>query len=341
MLANSSKLESRVYCTYFDSGYLSRGLSLISSLRKQGDNSEIVVLALDDGVVEYFARYPNTKVTVITMDSIEQYEPRLLELKNTRSRMEYYFTCTPLLIEYALVNFAKTANTAIYLDADLYFFNDPNLIFEEFAGGSIGIIEHKYSSKLEHKLAKYGKYNVGLVAFRNDLHGRELLSWYKESCIDWCSDKPENGLYADQGYLNFFPERPGCIVLESPGFNLAPWNDSNFTLEKNPEGKILVGGKQLVFFHFHGVKKFRNRYVTSENVYRSKLTGFLKANIYLPYLTQVDKHDEKIKTVLPKAIAQKRRGAGAIGIAFWVYKNLVALKIIATGNSIKLPRRLP
>ena len=57
----------------------------------------------------------------------------------TRSRVGYYLTCTPVLLRHAL----RDADAAIYLDADLLLFSSPAPALEAFANGSIYIHEHR------------------------------------------------------------------------------------------------------------------------------------------------------------------------------------------------------
>ena len=61
--------DSHAYCTYFDSGYLSRGLALIESLRSHGDDSPVWVLALDDATRTYLdaANIPNVFTLTIAV----------------------------------------------------------------------------------------------------------------------------------------------------------------------------------------------------------------------------------------------------------------------------------
>ena len=53
----------------------------------------------------------------------------LLKLKEERSKAEYCWTCTPVTIEYVLKHFKEPSCT--YIDADLYFFADPQVLFDE------------------------------------------------------------------------------------------------------------------------------------------------------------------------------------------------------------------
>lgn len=51
----------------------------------------------------------------------------LLALKRERSKAEYCWTCTSVIIEYVLNHFLVQSCT--YLDSDLYFYSDPKIIF--------------------------------------------------------------------------------------------------------------------------------------------------------------------------------------------------------------------
>lgn len=325
--------DERIYCTYFDSGYLSRALTLFESLREHGDDSKIIVLALDAQVQEFFDINPQTNIEVISISILEVIEPRLPALKMSRSRMEYYFTCTPLLIKFALTQTTSSQALAIYLDADLYFFANPDRVLADLKGGDVGIIEHRYPKHRAEKLAKYGRFNVGWVGFRNTPEGRRVLDWYLEKTLDWCSDIPDSGRYADQGYLDWFPEFEKVQVLTNPGFNVAPWNTSRHSLTlKN--GEVVSDGFPLIFFHFHGVRKVGKRYTTSQLIYGSPLNKVLRKNVYLPYVNRLDYFDHVVSGVLVAESRIKKRGNGISGLLSRVRKKVFDAITIAGGNSI-------
>jgi hypothetical protein len=327
-----AKATPRVYCTYFDSGYLSRGLALISSLRSHGDNSEVYVLALDNETEKFLTNHAPENVFVINIGELERAEPSLLPLKVQRSRMEYYFTCTPLLIRYVMNQLATPGSVAIYLDADLYFYNDPQLVISAMGKDSVGIIEHRYPDAVAKKLAKYGRFNVGWVGFRDDNPGRNVLDWYASKTLEWCSDKPENGKYADQGYLDWFPEFEGVAILESAGFNLAPWNTKRHKLRLTQQ--LEVDGEPFVFFHFHGLRAVGHWFVSSQIIYKSQMSQLLRDEIYQPYVNHMSAIDDAIAQYLP-ARTIKKRGNGMSGALSRFRKNLVNFVSIATGNAIK------
>ena len=73
--------QARAYCTYFDSGYLSRGLALIDSLREHNDESPVWVLALDDAAKHYLDDAALPGVFTLTIADLESAEPELPPLK--------------------------------------------------------------------------------------------------------------------------------------------------------------------------------------------------------------------------------------------------------------------
>jgi hypothetical protein len=329
--------QLRAYCTYFDSGYLSRGLSLIASLREHGDDSPIWVLTLDDKAKQYLDEAALPNVFTLTMNDIEAAEPDLAPLKPERSRMEYIFTSTPLVMRWVMNKQADESTVVIYLDSDLFFFDRPGLVLDALGTGSVGIIEHKYQRRLATRLAKYGRFNVGWVGIRADARGRACLDWWAESTLAWCFDKPEDGKYADQGYLDRFPDLfEGVVVLPSKGFNLAPWNTGGHHITQ-VNGTVMVDGDRLDFFHFHGVRRVGDWYVSSQLVYGSRVTRVLRDDVYAPYLRTLEANDRVVLAALG-APATHPRGNGIRGIVSRLRKSTIDRITIVTGNALSLKR---
>jgi hypothetical protein len=330
--------QAHAYCTYFDSGYLSRGLALVESLRNHGDHSPIWILALDDAAKGYLDAAALPGVHTLTIADIEAEAPELLPLKSKRSRMEYFFTSTPLLMRWVANRQSDPSTVVIYLDADLFFFERPSLVLDSLGDGSIGIIEHKYPARLASRLAKYGRFNVGWVGIRVDERGLACLDWWAASTLEWCFDKPEDGKYADQGYLDWFPKKfEGVVVLESKGFNLAPWNTGGHVLSSGSDRVVIDGSDELVFFHFHGVRRVRDWYVTSQLVYGSRLTRVLRDGVYVPYLRKLAAADQIVLEALGTPNTHKR-GNGVRGLVFRISKYSIDRLAMLTGNAVSIAR---
>ena len=82
-----------IYCTLFDSNYLTRGLALISSLRSLKEDFHLYVFAFDDLTEEVLNEIDFDEVTVINKNKLENEE--LILLKENRTKAEYCWTCTP------------------------------------------------------------------------------------------------------------------------------------------------------------------------------------------------------------------------------------------------------
>jgi hypothetical protein len=331
-------VQPHAYCTYFDSGYLSRGLALVASLRQHGDESPIWIMALDDPTHAYLMAAAIPGVHLLTIADLEAAVPSLADVRAGRSRMEGYFTATPLLVRCVLDRYPAPTAVA-YLDADLYFFDDPQLVFDAMGDSSVGIIEHRYKPSLARRLAKYGRFNVGWVGFRNDEQGLTCLDWWGRSTLEWCRDTPDAGRYADQGYLDSFPRQfAGVAVLEPRGLNLAPWNTAVSVIEGEP-GSVTVDGDPLVFFHFHGLKKVGRWWVTSQLVYRTLMGSVLRTAIYEPYVRELERTGEILSAspLIPHT-AVANRGAGLRGLLFRVQRGAVNRLAVATGTAVRSAR---
>lgn len=279
-----------VYCTYFDRNYFSRGITMINSLRQQGDSRKIYILALDDFVFHMTTNLNNESIIPITLTELENEFPELLKAKRFRSSMEYIFTLTPYLTMY-VQNLETSAVWTTYLDADLCFFSTTEPIYEELQNSSVAIIRHRFTSDQRWRL-KYGTYNVSWVSFRNDDSGRKCVRWWAESCLNWCSDVPSEGRFADQGYLDQFHSIANAVhEIGHPGANLAPWNIRSHKLNFLENGVVQVDGKELIFFHFHGLKLDGSRFYFKHVPYLVKTTKNIREFIYRAYCENIFRID--------------------------------------------------
>lgn len=308
------------FCTHFDHNYLSRGLALYKSLERVCSSFHLWILCQDSECYRVLAKLALPSVTLISQDAFGQGDEALQEARGNRTTVEFYFTCTPTLPLYIFRNWEKPA-VLTYLDADLFFFTDPTPLFDELAQRSIGIIEHRF---LPHQFhwSRYGIYNVGWLSFRRDASGLTCLNWWRERCLEWCFDRVEAGKYADQGYLNDWPERfTNVAVLKHPGANLAPWNVARYKLEYQNK-HIRVDDAPLIFYHFQGVRRlFKNVYETKLLSYGLKLSPILRQAIYQPYVQSLHELEET------GGIATSIRGRQfRFSVVRWIKNSLLLLR---------------
>jgi|SRR3989338_3355059 len=274
------------FCTYFDSNYLSKGLTLYRSLVLHAMPFRLWVLCFDNLTCEILQKLSLPQIHPILLSDFESGDEQLLKAKGNRSKIEYYFTCTPSLPLYIFKKHPEVDLIA-YVDADFFFFSNPSLVYDELGNNSILIIGHRFPSYLKH-LEKYGIYNVGFLSFRRDDVGLKCLNWWREKCIEWCYDRLEDGRFSDQKYLDDWTNRfKRVVILQNKGAGLSPWNLANYQLSEN-NGQIMVDAEPLIFYHFHDLKEVQKwLYDPCLTQYKVRLDSFLKRHIYSPYIREL------------------------------------------------------
>jgi hypothetical protein len=241
------------FCTLFDKNYLLRGLTLYRSLAQHTPSFMFYVLCLDEKTYTTISKINQNNIQAIKLEEIETWDKRLKQAKSNRSTVEYYFTLSPALPLF-LLETCKEIEVITYLDADLYFYQSPEPIYAELGNKSILIVEHRFPTELKH-LAIHGRFNVEYQSFRKDEEGISCLTKWHNQCLNWCYDRLEGGKFADQKYLDEWPNLyKNLVILQHKGAGLAPWNWSQYQFEINKDDKLKVDNDPLVFYHFHGIK---------------------------------------------------------------------------------------
>jgi hypothetical protein len=275
------------FCTYFDAKYLIRGLTLYRSLIHFSQPFRLFILCFDALTYEVIHKLRLPEVVPISLKDFETGDTSLLNVKSSRSGVEYYFTCTPSLPLYIFKKNPEI-NLLTYLDADLFFFSSPFPIYKEWGNNSVLIIGHRFPQHFRELEKAYGIYNIGFLSFRRDDIAMGCLNLWREQCLKWCRHRIDDGeRFADQKYLDNWPFLSSkVIVLQNEGAGLAPWNLENYALSL-ANGNILVDSQPLIFFHFSGLKRIK-RYLYNPCVnYDIARHSFVKKNIYSRYLREL------------------------------------------------------
>jgi hypothetical protein len=251
------KEKTLYFCTLFDSNYLTRGLAMYLSLKKSCPNFVLYIIAFDDICLKILFRLKLENVVVISLAEFENEE--LLKVKPTRTRQEYCWTCSSSSILYCIQKY--DLEMCVYIDADMIFFEDPQVILDEMGDKSILLTEHRLPEE-GNKIEKNGRYCVQFMPFKNTLQGMTALTWWTDRCIEWCFNRFEDGKLGDQKYLNDWTTRfSGVHIMEHLGGGVAPWNMYRYNI-LDKEGKLVVKEKKteieddLVFYHFQSTKLF-------------------------------------------------------------------------------------
>jgi len=263
------------------------------SLKVQEEQFSLYIICFDDLAYEILKKYDLPDIVPIPLGEFESDE--LLSIKNTRTRGEYCWTCTPHVIRYVLDKFNLSEVT--YLDADLFFYDKASILLDEFhnSNASVLITPHRYTPRYDQSKTS-GIYCVQFMTFKSDEYSLTVLQWWQDRCIEWCFNRIEDGKFGDQKYLDDWPQRfRGVHVLHHIGGGVAPWNIQQFDLV-NKSNKLFVNDTPIIFYHYHDCRQY------SYNVYDLggyRLTPYIIDSIYKPYINSLRKVEIEVNNISP------------------------------------------
>lgn len=289
----------RKYVTLFDKKYAPQGLVLYRSLERfSSEQFQLDILALD-AETQFALKNMQQRGDLLhaRVIGLETMEPEATKLRDSRSYKEFCWTMASQFTERRQELFHYDEIT--YLDADVCFWYDPKLCFEEMGTKLIGIVPHRFPDFEKERLAAAGQYNVSMVVFRSG--ALDVLHWWAARCREWCGEQHDSrrGI-GDQGYLERFIdvlEKHGGMghelhAFKHEGIGAAPWNMQGRNFKDGPavlhsgEKNDRVSSTQIVFYHYHEFRRDDSR----PGGY--KLTGYPMTQsaidyIYAPYVRAV------------------------------------------------------
>ena len=155
------------FVTCFDSFFLPQGLALYQSLSNQVNDFTLWVICLNDSAADILSKRSLPNIRLLKLSDLEN--QKLLSVKTTRSRTEYIWTLSPFIPGW-IFEADKSVDRVTYLDADMFFFNNPSRIYKEFeeSGKAILITEHAYDKKYDQSLM-LGKFCVQFIIYKRNL----------------------------------------------------------------------------------------------------------------------------------------------------------------------------
>ncbi|MHB1530099.1 MAG: glycosyl transferase [Acidiferrobacteraceae bacterium] len=250
MTSSDGGARAEHFVTLFDNNFLPVGLCLHASLLQQGQPFQLWIICMDDLVERNLRQLALPFVRLLPLAEVEQYALRAV--KPARTLGEYCWTLTPFAPEFVLDRDPGVARVT-YLDADLFFFDAPQLLIEEFvaSGKHVLITEHAYGPRYARsgRARRGGRFCVQFITFRRTVEAAKVMHWWQERCLEWCYARVEDGKFGDQKYLDVWPElfAQEVHILGQKEKALAPWNVAHY--EAVGRGHIAP-----VFYHFHGLR---------------------------------------------------------------------------------------
>lgn len=284
------------FCTLFDSNYLVKGLCMYESLKQTCSDFHLFIFAFDDKAYSILKNLKLASVSVISLAEFEDEE--LLNVKDSRSKGEYCWTSTSSTILFCIQQYHLSHCT--YIDADLFFYDDPKVLVDEMGSNDVLITSHRYTPEYD-QAATSGKYCVQFMTFRNTENGINVLKWWRNACLSWCYARVEDGKFGDQKYLDDWTTRfNGIHELNHLGGGVAPWNMQQYSFQKR--GNHIIGQEinskhafNLVFFHFHAILSNKIGLINEFYFEGYRLNSSTKKLLYLPYISRLKQQYRSLK----------------------------------------------
>ncbi|WP_400246617.1 hypothetical protein AB3U99_07125 [Niallia sp. JL1B1071] len=272
------------FCVIAGKEYCIKIMAVYQSLVKNSENFNLWVCCTD-AITYKFLNEKNLKnMHLIRVEEIEN--DQLRAVKQERMTNEYCWTLKSFLIEYILKN--NDIEQVLYCDGDMYFFSNPESIFNEWGSASIYLTPQR---DLEWVEQKYGKYQAGIVGFRKDETGLAAVQWWKDRCLEWCSVVESNGRFGDQKYLDQLPIMYDNVRISTDlGVNAAPWNivyNNDFKISLQGE-KVFINNYPLVAYHFSCITIYDSDKYDLWSMHQLNIPKEIMNDIYVPYLDHLE-----------------------------------------------------
>ncbi|HEY8804079.1 MAG TPA: glycosyl transferase, partial [Clostridium sp.] len=284
------------FCTIVSKGYLIKVLAFYYSLERHSRNFHLWICCIDDEVYSALSKINLKNASLIHLDTVE--DKQLLAIKNTRKTNEYCWTLKAAVSRYVLMN--CSVDSIIYCDSDMFFFSDPQVVFDEWGEASVFLCPQR---DLEWVHNMYGKFQAGFIGFKKDQQGLNCLNWWNKKCIEWCYGEPDSemGRWGDQKYLDEIPEKFSNVkISENLGVDAAPWNtiyNNNFNITSR-DNEVFIEGDKLIAYHFACLSIFNENDYDLWTFNYLSISSAIKSNVYIPYIESLRDAINVIKNCL-------------------------------------------
>jgi hypothetical protein len=247
---------TKVKCfTSFSFSYLTRAIMLVRTLRAVHSDWEIWALMVDEpplGLDANAALAEFDRVMYASELGFERYSSWLF-------KHDIVEACTAVKGQMLCYLLDKGAEKVVYFDPDIAVYHSLDSVLAKLDSASIVLTPHQVQANAtegavrdnEMAALKYGIFNLGFVAVRNDEVGREFAAWWARQLYFACYDEVETGIFTDQKWCDLVPALFDRVCVErDPGCNMASWNLSTRRIAFTREGQILVNGSPLKFYHY-------------------------------------------------------------------------------------------
>ncbi|WP_195431204.1 hypothetical protein [Clostridium sp. D46t1_190503_E9] len=264
-------MQESVFCMVVSRTRLIQAIACFLSLYKNMDNFKVYILCADEKCYEFLKEINIDKIVLVTIDELNRED--LLSIKSSRKLNQYCWTLKPGFIKH-IFTLDDSINRVTYIDSDLFFYQNPNIIFENQPDASVllssgEIFLPMYSKEFNQTMQNLtGNFNSGFISFKRDINGLECVNWWDKMCVDSCTSNPEDNKFGDQKYLDDMPFLFNNVYeITTQGINIGHWNYLKYKFTVSNDN-VLVNNNKLIFYHFSGfriISKYDIRQVHEED----------------------------------------------------------------------------
>lgn len=175
-----------------------------------------------------------------------------IKIKHQKTKDHLRWSLKPIYLSFLL----QEENKVIYVDNDIFFYNNFNFLFEDLEIHPILLTPHHYNFDTEKNQNwleanfRVGLYNAGFVAANQD--ALKTLEWWAKACLYRCEKNYWRGLFDDQKYLDLFPIiEPETKIIRHKGCNVAAWNQDTIVRTYQNGRHLINNSFSLIFYHFN------------------------------------------------------------------------------------------
>lgn len=285
-----------VFSTVLTAEFAAASLVMARSLIRVSSSVNVVLYCLDEAGYESLTKLASERIHVLRFDEIAT--EQLKRLRAERKINAFCWTLKPVVVEHSSKLFPDAMWSA-FADSDMMAFSDilPRL---QAAGERSAILcPHAFRyPEFTGTDFLFGFFNAGLIAFRTNEKGREILSWWKERCLEHCPATPEPDAFGDQKYLDQIPLYwPKDISTGFPFLDCAAWNIGKEKIVTE-NGRATWQSQTILMYHFQGLRIHSPSIV---DLYASefRLSRSAVKLLYRPYLLELKRATQDIRRVAP------------------------------------------
>ena len=240
-----------VFFTICSNNYLGQAAVLGRSVLQIHPESKFILLLMDE-----FSSGVNYNDFPFEIIPAKEIEPNIIDLAKKYDIVELNTCIKPKMFSHLFE--LGIADRAIYLDPDIMVFNRLTEVEVGLDNANILLTPHIFSpivfdgkSPQESLFLNYGIYNLGFIAIKQSQESENFLKWWQTWTYNKGYNEPGHGIFVDQLPINyatiFFK---GVELINSRGYNMAPWNLHERKLSKVGSDFIVNQKEPLVFYHF-------------------------------------------------------------------------------------------